>query len=294
MHFNFREKLNSSKFLVTAEVSPPKGTNFSAPLEDVSQLKNIVDALNVTDNQCSIMHMSSLAFSKLLLDDGHEPIMQLTCRDRNRLGLQSDLLGAYSLGIRNICLMTGDFPSCGDHPGSKPVYDLDSVQLLQLVRKLDSGVDFAGNMLDGGTSFCTGAVSTINHEKPLELIKLEKKVKCGADFIQTQAVYDVGMFEEFMEAISHIEVPIIAGLIPLKSLGMAKFMNENISGISVPDEIMFCMREASNPIEEGLSIASETIKELMKLSRGVHIMPIGSHRNTSRLLSMAGISGDNS
>ena len=134
----------------------------------------------------------------------------------------------------------------------------------------------------------------INHEKPLELIKLEKKVKCGADFIQTQAVYDVGMFEEFMEAISHIEVPIIAGLIPLKSLGMAKFMNENISGISVPDEIMFCMREASNPIEEGLSIASETIKELMKLSRGVHIMPIGSHRNTPRLLSMAGISGDNS
>ena len=143
MLFNFREKLNSSKFLVTAEVSPPKGTNFSASLENARQLKGIADALNVTDNQCSIMHMSSLAFSKLLLDEGHEPIMQLTCRDRNRIGLQSDLLGAHALGIRNVCLMTGDFPSCGDHPGSKPVYDLDSVQLLQVVKKLNSGIDLA-------------------------------------------------------------------------------------------------------------------------------------------------------
>lgn len=290
MLFNFREKLNSSKFLVTAEVSPPKGTNFSDSLRNARQLKGIADALNVTDNQCSIMHMSSLVFSKLLLDEGHEPIMQLTCRDRNRIGLQSDLLGAYALGIRNICLMTGDFPSCGDQPGSKPVYDLDSVQLMQVVKRLNSGVDFAGNKLDGGTSFCAGAVSAINPEKLLQLIKLEKKVKCGADFVQTQAVYDVGMFEEFMEAISHLEVPVIAGLIPLRSLSMAEFMNKNISGISVPEEIMFRMREASDPLEEGLVIASETIKELTKLSRGVHIMPIGSHKNTPRLLSMAGIS----
>ncbi|HOW14546.1 MAG: methylenetetrahydrofolate reductase [Methanosarcina sp.] len=290
MLFNFREKLNSRKFLVTAEVSPPKGTKFSAHLEDARQIKDIVDALNVTDNQCSIMHMSSLAFSKLLLDEGHEPIMQLTCRDRNRIGLQSDLLGAYALGIRNICLMTGDYPTCGDHPGSKPVYDLDSVQLIELVRKLDSGIDFAGNKLDGGTSFCAGAVSGIDPEKTMQLIKLEKKVRCGSDFIQTQAVYDVGMFEEFMEAVNHLEVPVIAGLIPLKSLGMAEYMNENISGIHVPEEIMLRMKETSSPLEEGLLIASETIKELTKLSRGVHIMPIGSHKNTPRLLSMAGIS----
>lgn len=290
MLFNFREKLNSRKFLVTAEVSPPKGTIYSAHLEDARQLKDIADALNVTDNQCSIMHMSSLAFSKLLLDDGHEPIMQLTCRDRNRIGLQSDLLGAYALGIRNICLMTGDYPTCGDHPGSKPVYDLDSVQLIELVRKLDSGIDFAGNKLDGGTSFCAGAVSGIDPEKTMQLIKLEKKVRCGSDFIQTQAVYDVGMFEEFMGAVNHLEVPVIAGLIPLKSLRMAEYMNENISGIHVPEEIMLRMREASSPQEEGLLIASETIKELTKLSRGVHIMPIGSHKYTPRLLSMAGIS----
>jgi methylenetetrahydrofolate reductase (NADPH) len=291
MLFNFREKLNSNKFLVTAEVSPPKGTNFSASLENAHHLKGFADALNVTDNQCSIMHMCSLAFSKLLLEEGHEPIMQLTCRDRNRIGLQSDLLGAYALGIRNVCLMTGDFPSCGDHPGSKPVYDLDSVQLLQVVKKLNSGIDFAGNKLDGGTSFCTGSVSGINPEKTLQLIKLEKKVKSGADFIQTQAVYDIGMFEEFMEAINHLEVPVIAGLIPLRSLSMAEFMNANISGINVPEEIMFRMKVASDPIEEGLTIASETIKELTKLSRGVHIMPIGSHKNTPKLLSMSEISG---
>jgi len=289
---NFREKLNSGKFLVTAEVSPPKGTRFSGSLEDARYLKGIADALNVTDNQCSIMHMSSLAFSKLLLDEGHEPIMQLTCRDRNRIGLQSDLLGAYALGIRNVCLMTGDYPSCGDHPGSKPVYDLDSVQLLQLVRKLDSGIDFAGNKLDGGTSFCAGAVTGIDPGKTIQLIKLEKKVRCGAEFIQTQAVYDVGMFEEFMEVTSHLEVPIIAGLIPLKSFSMAQFMNKYISGISVPEEIMSRIKDAPDPVEEGLSIASETIKELMKLSRGVHIMPVGSHKNTQRLLSMAGILGN--
>ncbi|MGD9777313.1 MAG: methylenetetrahydrofolate reductase, partial [Methanosarcina sp.] len=271
-------------------VSPPKGTRFSASLEDASQLKGIADALNVTDNQCSIMHMSSLAFSKLLLDEGHEPIMQLTCRDRNRIGLQSDLLGAYALGIRNICLMTGDYPTCGDHPGSKPVYDVDSVQLIELVRKLDTGVDFAGNKLDGGTSFCAGAVSGIDPEKTMQLIKLQKKVKCGADFIQTQAVYDIGMFEEFMDAVNYLEVPVIAGLIPLKSLGMAEFMNKNISGIHVPEEIMLRMKDASSPMEEGLLIASETIKELTKLSRGIHVMPIGSHRNTARLLSLAGIS----
>lgn len=289
---NFREKLNSGKFLVTAEVSPPKGTRFSGSLEDARYLKGIADALNVTDNQCSIMHMSSLAFSKLLLDEGHEPIMQLTCRDRNRIGLLSDLLGAYALGIRNVCLMTGDYPSCGDHPGSKPVYDLDSVQLLQLVRKLDSGIDFAGNKLDGGTSFCAGAVTGIDPGKTIQLIKLEKKVRCGAEFIQTQAVYDVGMFEEFMEVTSHLEVPIIAGLIPLKSFSMAQFMNKYISGISVPEEIMSRIKDAPDPVEEGLSIASETIKELMKLSRGVHIMPVGSHKNTPRLLSMAGILGN--
>ena len=290
MLFNFREKLNSSKFLVTAEISPPKGTNVSTPLEDAIQLKGLADALNVTDNQCSIMHMSSLAFSKLLLDEGHEVIMQLTCRDRNRIGLQSDLLGAYALGLRNVCVMTGDFPSCGDHPGSKPVYDLDSVQLLELVRKLDKGIDLAGNKLDGGTCFCMGAVSGINPQEVLQLIKLGKKVGCGADFIQTQAVYDVGMFEEFVESTAHLDVPILAGLIPLKSLRMAEYMNEHISGIHVPEEILSRLKTASDPVEEGLSIASGTMKELTKLCRGVHIMPIGSHKNTPRLLSMAGIS----
>lgn len=290
MFFNFREKLNSGKFLITAELSPPKGVDVSNILVDARQLKGLVDAFNVTDNQCSIMHMSSLAFSKFLLDEGHEVIMQLTCRDRNRIGLQSDLLGASALGVRNICVMTGDFPSCGDNPGSKPVYDLDSVQLLELVRKLNSGIDFADNKLNGGTSFCTGAVSGIDPKNILQIIKLEKKVRCGADFIQTQAVYDVGLFEEFMESVSYLGVPIIAGLIPLKSPKMAEYMNKNISGVHVPEEIISRMKKSSNSLEEGLLIASETIRGLKKLSRGVHIMPIGSHKNTRKLLSMSGFS----
>ncbi|MDD3042679.1 MAG: methylenetetrahydrofolate reductase [Methanosarcinaceae archaeon] len=290
MNLDFRKKLDSKNFLVTAESSPPKGSDVSSALADVEVLRNFVDALNVTDNQCSIMHMSSLAFSKLLLERGHEPIMQLTCRDRNRIGLQADLLGAFALGIRNICVMSGDHPSCGDHPGSKAVYDLDSVQLLDIVSKLNSGFDFAGNELEGKTDFCVGAVSNINPKEFLQILKLEKKVRCGADFIQTQAVYDVGMFEEFMESISHLDVPVLAGLIPLKSPKMAKYMNENISGIHVPDELVSRLEKASDPLEEGLLVAAETTRELTKLCRGIHIMPIGSHTRTLKLLKKAGIS----
>lgn len=290
MNLDFRKKLNSKNFLVTAEISPPKGSDVSSALADVEGLKGYVDALNVTDNQCSIMHMSSLAFSKFLLDRGHEPIMQLTCRDRNRIGLQADLLGAYALGIKNICVMSGDHPSCGDHPGSKAVYDLDSVQLLDIVSRLNSGFDFAGNELEGKTGFCVGAVSNINPKDFLQLLKLEKKVRCGADFIQTQAVYDVGMFEEFMENISHLDVPVLAGLIPLKSPKMAKYMNENISGIHVPDELVSRLKKAPDPLEEGFLVAAETVKELKTLCRGVHIMPIGSHSRTLGLLKQAGIS----
>lgn len=289
MNLDFRKKLNSKNFLVTAEISPPKGSDISSALADVEGLKGRVDALNVTDNQCSIMHMSSLAFSKCLLDKGHEPIMQLTCRDRNRIGLQADLLGAYALGIRNICLMSGDYPSCGDHPGAKAVYDLDSVQLLDVVSKLNSGFDFAGNPLEGKTDFCGGAVSNINPKEFLQLLKLEKKVRCGAKFIQTQAVYDIGQFEAFMESISHLEVPVLAGLIPLKSPKMAAYMNKHISGIEVPEELIFRLKKASEPQEEGLLIAVETIKELKKLCRGVHIMPVGSHSKTLTLLEKAEI-----
>lgn len=289
MSRTFKDKLTSNDFLITAEVSPPKGTDLAEMLSDAELTRGWVDALNVTDNQKAIMRMSPLAVSKALLDSGHEVIMQLTCRDRNRLALQSDLLGAYSMGIRNICIMTGDHTTKGDHPKARPVYDLDSVQLLNIIRKMQEGLDLAGNVIDNPPQFVVGAVTNTDPSKKAQMMKLRKKVKTGIDFMQTQAVYDISMFEEFMESIGDIEVPIIAGVIPLRSANMARFMNGNIPGINVPDEIIERMDSAERPMEEGVAICAEAIKELQKLCRGIHLMPIGKHNNTPTILELADI-----
>ncbi|SDG32117.1 5,10-methylenetetrahydrofolate reductase [Methanolobus vulcani] len=289
MSRTFKDKLTSNDFLITAEVSPPKGTDLAEMLSDAELTRGWVDALNVTDNQKAIMRMSPLAVSKALLDSGHEVIMQLTCRDRNRLALQSDLLGAYSMGIRNICIMTGDHTTKGDHPKARPVYDLDSVQLLNIIRKMQEGLDLAGNVIDNPPQFVVGAVTNTDPSKKAQMMKLRKKVKTGIDFMQTQAVYDISMFEDFMESIGDIEVPIIAGVIPLRSANMARFMNGNIPGISVPDEIIERMDSAERPMEEGVAICAEAIKELQKLCRGIHLMPIGKHNNTPTILELADI-----
>ncbi|TQD27037.1 methylenetetrahydrofolate reductase [Methanolobus vulcani] len=289
MSRTFKDKLSSNDFLITAEVSPPKGTDLIDVLSDAELIRGWVDALNVTDNQKAIMRMSPLAVSKSLLDSGHEVIMQLTCRDRNRLALQSDLLGAYSMGIRNICIMTGDHTTKGDHPKARPVYDLDSVQLLKIVRKMQEGFDLAGNVIENPPQFVVGAVTNTDPSKKAQMMKLRKKVKTGINFMQTQAVYDISMFESFMESIGDIEVPIIAGVIPLRSANMARFMNGNIPGINVPDEIIERMESAEKPKDEGMDICAETIKELKKLCRGIHLMPIGKHNNTPTILEMADI-----
>ncbi|MCG7854169.1 MAG: methylenetetrahydrofolate reductase [Methanosarcinaceae archaeon] len=286
----FQEKLRSDKFIVTAEINPPRGTNTAGALADAMILKGWTDALNVTDNQRSVMHMSPMAVGKLLVDIGHEPILQITCRDRNRLALQSDLLGAAALGIKNICIMTGDHTTCGDQPGAKPVYDLDSVQLLSLIRKMQNGFDLVGKELDGAPELVVGAVSNTDPTQVMQIMKLEKKVRMGADFIQTQAVYDVGQFEDFMASIAHLDVPIIAGIIPLKSAKMARFMNDKIPGVRVENKMIARMEHADDPVHEGLMIAAETITEIQKVCRGVHLMPIGKHLNTRKLLEMAGLS----
>ncbi|WP_321429741.1 methylenetetrahydrofolate reductase [uncultured Methanolobus sp.] len=289
MSQTFKDKLTSKDFLITAEVSPPKGTDLAEMISDAELTRGWVDALNVTDNQKAIMRMSPLAVSKALLDRSHEVIMQLTCRDRNRLALQSDLLGAYSMGIRNICIMTGDHTTKGDHPKAKPIYDLDSVQLLNIVRKMQGGFDLAGNEIDNPPQFVVGAVTNTDPSRKAQMMKLQKKVKTGIDFMQTQAVYDISMFEDFMESIGDIEVPIIAGVIPLRSANMARFMNGNIPGINVPDEIIERMGSTEKPKEEGMAICAEAIKELQKLCRGIHLMPIGKHNNTPTILEMADI-----
>ncbi|MGP8320335.1 MAG: methylenetetrahydrofolate reductase [Methanosarcinaceae archaeon] len=290
MQLTFGEKLNSNKFIITAEITPPKGVDASAALADAKILKGLVDALNITDNQRAIIRMSPLALGKLLLDEGHEIIMQMTCRDRNRLAIQSDILGAAALGIENMCVMSGDYTTNGDHPGAKPVYDLDSVQLLSVMQKMKSGIDLSGNKLEGIPELVVGAVSNTDSSQVMQMIKLEKKVKMGAQFIQTQAVYDVEEFMEFTESVSHLDIPIIAGLIPLKSANAARFMNKNIPGINVDNDIVARMENTDEPVQEGLMICSETIRILKKKCHGVHLMPIGKHLNTPELLEMAGIS----
>jgi methylenetetrahydrofolate reductase (NADPH) len=287
---SFSEKLLSGKFIITAEVSPPKGTDIKRMLSDASLIKDAVDAINVTDNQRAVMRMSPLTACSLLEAQGYETIMHLTCRDRNRLALQSELLGASAFGVRNILVMSGDHPAKGDHEGTKPVYDLDSVQLLELVQRLNQGFDFSGNRLEGKTEFLTGAVTNTELNE-VALIKLEKKIKMGARFIQTQAVFDIDSFSDFMDKISDISTRtiIISGIIPLKSEKSARFLNKNIAGIKVPEDIISRMHRAKNPQAEGLEVAAELIRGLKGLSNGIHFMPIGNHENTARILEMAGM-----
>jgi len=293
---SFSKKLRSGKFTVTAEISPPKGTDISGMIKEAAMVRGIVDAISVTDNQRSVMRMSPLAACSALSQEGFETIMHLTCRDRNRLALQSELLGAAFLGIKNVLVMSGDHPTKGDHPGAKPVYDLDSVQLLDMISRLNSGVDITGNVLEGKTEFLTGAVSN-TELTGAALMKLEKKIKAGASFIITQAVFDSGKFSEFMDKIHDTcgkQTKIIAGIIPLKSEKSAQFLNKNIAGVKVPDDVLRRIKEAGDteavaPESVGMEIAADMIKELRDVCDGVHIMPIGTHKNTGKILKMAGI-----
>ncbi|MFA7294343.1 MAG: methylenetetrahydrofolate reductase [Candidatus Omnitrophota bacterium] len=228
----FKEKIQAGKFLLTSEVGPSKGIHSEQLLADVELFRTKVDAINVTDLQSSVMRLGSLTVSFLLKQKGFEPIYQLTCRDRNRLALQSDLLSAAALGIENISILTGDHPTLGDHPEAKPVFDLDSVQLLQVAKKLESGQDMKGNKLQGAApKFCLGAVVNPGAD-PLEpqIIKMEKKISAGAEFFQTQAVFDLKVFENFISRIKHVKVPVMAGIVLLKSASMARYMNSMSPG----------------------------------------------------------------
>jgi len=289
---SFISKLRSEKFVITAEISPPKGTDTSRMLRDAELLKGIADAVNVTDNQRAVMRMSPIAACSILQRKGFETIMHITCRDRNRLALQSELIGASALGIRNVLVMSGDHPSKGDHEGAKPVYDLDSVQLLGMIQELNRGVDLSGNKLDGGTDFYMGAVTNTELNEA-GLLKLKKKIKI-ASFLQTQAVFDIKRFSEFIEKKSEIElkqskqIKIIAGIIPLRSERSALFLNK-VPGIRVPDDMIKQIKDAKYPEVEGMRITSDIIKELRTLCDGVHIMPVGNHEHTKKLLEMAGL-----
>ncbi len=290
----FKEALESGKFVVTAEVGPPKGTDIEEMIHHIELLKGKVDAVNFTDNQSAVVRMCSLAGCKVALEHGVEPILQMTCRDRNRIGLQSDLLGAYALGVRNVLCMTGDHVSAGDHKEAKPVYDVESVQLLQIVDHLNNGKDMAGNELHGKTDFFQGAVVTPEAD-PLEpqLIKFEKKVRAGAKFFQTQAIYDIEKFKEFMKHARKFPVKIIAGLVVLKSAGMANFLNKFVPGIKVPQELIDELKAAGKEkaLETGLNITARHIRQLKEegICDGVHIMAIGMEDKVPIILEKAGL-----
>ncbi|RKY43785.1 MAG: 5,10-methylenetetrahydrofolate reductase [Candidatus Omnitrophota bacterium] len=282
-----KEKLEKGDFVVTSEIGPPKGVNIEPYLEEADKLKGKVTAINVTDIQSAVMRLGSLAVCHLLKERGIEPVYQLVTRDRNRLALQSDLLSAYVLGIENVLCLTGDHPVLGDHPQAKPVYDLDSVQLLKAAKSLNEGEDMVGNPLEGRPQLFLGAVVNPGIE-PLEpqIIKMKKKISAGAQFFQTQPVYEVDKFARFVEKVKDLGVPILAGVVLLKSAKMAKYMNENVSGVNVPQELIEEMASVSKEDrpKKSVEIAVRLIKKLKPLCQGIHIMPLGWDRYVPDIL----------
>jgi len=285
------EALESKKFAVTTEVGPLKGTDTSEVMEVAEVLKGKVDGVNVTDQQSAVMRLGSLATCSLLVEKGLEPVFQMTCRDRNRIALQSDLLSAHVLGIKNVLVISGDFPSLGDHIDAKDVYDLDSEQLIWTINQMNGGHDLAGNELQGKTDFFVGAVvkpvSDTEASTELQLAMMEKKINAGARFFQTQAVYEVDAFDRFMKRAAQFKVPVLVGVIPLKSVGMARYMNKNVSGVFVPEELIEEMGKAEDKTAKGLEITARLINDLKDLCQGVHIMAIGWEKKIPEILQLA-------
>jgi 5,10-methylenetetrahydrofolate reductase len=290
----FKKALDSGKFVVTSEVAPSKGTNLEKMAHHVELLKDKVDAMNVTDHQSSVMRFPSLGGALLVKELGAEPILQMTCRDRNRLALQADLMFASSRGINNVLCLTGDSVMLGDHKQAKAVFDLDSSQLVAAVRTMEKGKDMAGNDLDGAVNFCAGAIVT-PEANPIEpqLIKFEKKIEAGAEFIQTQAVYDMDIFKKFMEYARQFDVKILAGIILLTSAGMARFMNKNVAGVMVPQPLIDEMAAApkGGALKKGIEIAGRMIAQIREeqICDGVHIMAIGKEEVVPDIMSAAGL-----
>ena len=292
---SLREHLEAGKFAITAEVGPLKGTDVSEIEEIAEALKGKVTAANVTDQQSSVLRLGSLTVCHLLKDHGLEPVFQMTCRDRNRLALQSDLLSAWVLGIENVLALTGDLPVLGDHPGAKPVYDLDSVQLLGVISRLNEGYDLAGGELKGKPDFFAGAVVNPGADTEagleMQIIRMEKKIEAGAKLFQTQGVYDADAFARFMKRVEPFGVPVMAGVIPLKSAGMARFMNKNVAGVFVPEPLIEKMASAEDKTQTGIDITVDLIKNLKDICQGVHIMAIGWEKKVPQIVEAAGLNG---
>jgi methylenetetrahydrofolate reductase (NADPH) len=300
---DLERRLAAGHFAVTAEVGPPRGPDPAAVKAKAWTLRGVADAYNVTDNQTAVVRMSSIAASKILLQEGLEPVMQIVCRDRNRIAIQSDLLGAWALGLRNVLCLSGDHQSAGaggklkGHPGAKNVYDVDSIQLISIVKGLrDNAVQEGGDSISPAAPFFIGAAWTpLGPPTKFRTIRLAKKVDAGADFIQTQAVYDI---KRFAEAVRRAEdmgltdrTAILAGIIVPRSAGMLRYMNANVPGIEVPEEMIKRMKDAKDPKSEGIEITLELIDGVRNLSgiKGVHLQAIEAEELLPDVIKAAGL-----
>ena len=289
---SFKEQLESGKFVVVAELQPPKGNDLSELYEYAELLKGRVDAINVPDLQNAIMRLGSLSVCALLKARGVEAIYNLSCSGRNRLALQSELLNASALGLKNVLLLLGDPPSIGDHFEAQAVFDLDVMGLLSAAKRLQEGYDLMGNDLQGKPQFCVGTqinAAAKGHVLDLEVMDMEKKIRLGVDFFFTHSIYDVSLFEPFIKKVAHFKVPIIAGITLLKSVGMARYVNKHVEGASIPDSIIDQLMKASDKQKASIEIARDLIKALKPLCQGIQIIPIGWEKQIPALLDHVGL-----
>lgn len=294
---NLERILQKGEFAVTGELGPPQSADPEAIRSKAKILRGSVDAANITDNQTAIVRLSSIAAGVLMLGEGLEPVIQMTCRDRNRLAIQSDLLGAASLGLKNVLCLTGDHQIFGNHPFAKNVFDLDSIQLVQMVREMRDEKKFqCGDEIKVPPKMFIGAAANpFGDPFELRVVRLAKKVAAGADFIQTQGIYDIERFERWMEGVRERgldrKVHILGGVIPFKSVGAAKYIKNKVPGMVVPDELIDRMKKASDAKKEGIDIAVETIEQLrnMKGIHGVHIMAIEWEKKIPEIIEKAGL-----
>ncbi|MBI4003823.1 MAG: methylenetetrahydrofolate reductase [Candidatus Omnitrophica bacterium] len=272
----FEATLGKKPFLATMEVNPPKGTDLSEVLKAVEGVKRFVDAINVTDGSGAIMRACALSVAKAVLDAGVDPVLQMTCRDRNRLALQADLLGASIFGIRNILLLTGDDPKAGDHPETKPVFDLKSSELMQVAKGLTEGKDMAGKELAGTPQFCIGAAADPGaKDLDVEMQKFQAKITGGAQFFQTQAVFDPPALSRFMERAKTFGKPVLAGILLVKSAKMARYMNEHVWGIHVPEDLIARFEKTSDKRAECVAVTVELIRAVRETANGIHLYGLG-------------------
>ncbi|MCL6519546.1 MAG: methylenetetrahydrofolate reductase [Armatimonadetes bacterium] len=293
---NLERLLRDGHFVVCGEMSPPQGADKETILRKCDYFRNVVDAVNLTDNQTAIVRMSSVMSSVFALAGGCEPVMQITCRDRNRLAQQSDILGAYAAGVRNVLCLTGDHMKFGNHPDAKGVFDLDSVQLINAVAEMNAGRFMSGDeMKSPPRMFIGGAANPFAEPLEMRIIRLGKKIRAGVHFIQTQPVFDIPRFEKWMSAVRDEgydkQVFILAGVMPVRSAKALLYMRDEVPGMRIADEYIKRMESASDPKEEGIAMCVEIMKYLMQVPgvRGIHIMPVMWESVTPRLVEEAGL-----